>query len=83
MKGKGGGKKKKHEPGEYATPEDQIAQDIIAAHPASTDGDERELHHLHDHQITAQFLEDAPHDQFVHARAQQEGDERGRGPRYV
>lgn len=52
-----------------------------AAQPAPACAHERQLHHLHYHQVAAQLLEDAPHDQLVHAGAEQEGDERGRGAR--
>lgn len=72
-RGKGNG------PGENAEPKNEVAEHVPAAHPASTDGDEGQLRHLRDHQIAAQLLEDAPHDEFVHAGAEQKGDEGGRG----
>ena len=40
-------------------------------------GDERQLHHLHDQKVATELFEDAPHDELVHARREQEGDHGG------
>ncbi len=62
-----------------ARPKEHVAERLLVAEPPGpAQLDERELAHLQHEQVAAQLLEDAPHDELVHAGRQEEGDERRR-----